>query len=653
MIQKPVSKAARWLHWFSLGALVLAVLVYFAAVQLAGGSILRCVWYGVIFTILYLPGVRVTELLLPFVQGAEKLALSFSLGLGVLFLSYISFGRLTALPLWGMLVVLLPLTLWQAVLYFRRWKAGGLTCPALTDPVCSLLLLAFAGGLVVFSFQGVLSYAKPSMAGTMIYHQDMLWRTANAAAVQLGSPFMNIQTFGSQLRYHYLGDAIAGFGAMFSGVLPYEAACYYTYPFLLTAMVAGLYAAARAYGAAHCWAVWMPFAALFLNGWNSSITIDIMLDMNGIAAATALTMAMLILIFRAEQDAQISPRFYLAYGLSCLTLLMAKNLYSALLSCAVLAAVLFGLVFQRRLYKRGLALAAIGGGLFALCWQLVYRFAEEESLRLLLWCPLPQYLKTVALALPLGVALWLTGAVLALFCIKKLTFRRLVMNAAVIGGLLAYGIFHHYSASQIYFLTAACLFMWFCGLDVLPWLKKHRVVQLAAGALAVFSLVCTGVTLAPKGYNGFETARHVLGLRPEYEWTPLAVTADEEATALWLHDHMARDEMFATNRHDRDPYGAKEGIWHYLTAMSGRQAYVEGWMYSRTYGHPAEEQRRQLERVSDVIFATPDIQKAFAMARAEGIDYLVVTKWLQPEPFVGAQPVFETEQTAIYAVPEA
>lgn len=639
-----------WVQRAGLGLLGIAVVTYLTSLYLAGGSPLRFLWYGMVFLLLLLPGVRLTELLVPDAKPAEKIIASFSLGLGVLFLSYITLGRLTTPPMWGMLIALLPLSVWQIWAWIKRVRKSGMPKQnLLSAPERAMLLIAFAGGLLVFSFQGVLNYARAGAVGEMTYHQDMMWRTANAAAVQLGSPLVDIQLYGSQLRYHYLGDAISGFGAMFSGVLPYEATCFYTYPFLLFFMVAGLYAAARAYGASVRTSALLPFAVLFANGLRSGVAVDIMLDMNGLATATVLTAAVLVYLFRLEEKSH-SVGFYGAFALSTLVLLMSKNLYSMLLTCAVLASILFGLVFQRRFYRNALVAFAIGGGLFVVCWQLVYRFAQQ-SLEFQIWQSPVALCQDVVRSFPLGAALWLVSVVLCFLNRKELPFSRLVVHAAAIGGLLAYFLYHHYSASQNYFLFAAFLFMWFCALDTEKLWETCQSFRWTGVLLACASVGLTVITLAPMGYEGIQVVRHRYGLRPHYPRTTQTVTAADEATGLWLRDNLEPDEIFATNRNDKDPIEIKEGTWHYLTAVSGRQAYVEGWMYGLTYGHDYHAMRYQLEQVSDGIFACADAETAFSMAREHDIDYLVVTKWLKPELFTGATPVFETEETAVYQVP--
>lgn len=636
-------------------ALCCAAAVYLAAVRLAGGSILRFALYAAVFCCMLLPGMRLAELLVPEMRGAAKASLSLGLGAALLFLSYISFGRLAPAAI---AVPLAPLAIWQAFVLVRRARRG--KRPAVfSHPAVPLLALAYAGGLFVYAFAGVLAFARAGAAGNMEYHQDMLWSAGNAAAVQLGAPLPDIRAVGSLLYYHYLGDALPGFAALFSGVSPYEAVCFYTYPLILFFLCLGLYAAARAYGAQQRAAALLPFCVLFLNGWRSDMTLNVLRNMNGVATATALTAAVLLLFFQTPRGGVRSVCFYAAYSLAMLTLLMAKNLYGILLFCAAFASVLFGLIFQRRLHRHGLILGSLGAAVFGLCWFFVYRNAVN-NLVLTLWQTPGRLAQAVLLSLPLGSLMWLASVAHSFVHRRELPFSRLTVNAAVLGGLLAYFIFHHYSASQQYFLLAAFLFMWFCALDTLSFLHTpasggmpraalRRAGRWTAGALACLSLVCTALTLAPVGRKGVQVALRCTGLRPQYPYTVQTAAPGDEQAALWLRAHMRPDEVFAVNRNAKDP-AAGDGIWHYYTAVSGRQAYVESWRYSMDYGHDYAELRRQLEQVNDVLFAAPDAKTAFEMARATGVRYLLVSKPCRPVPFQGAFPVYENEAAAIYDV---
>lgn len=646
-LEKPVSRPL-----YAAAAVLCAgtVAVYLIALHLAGGSGLRFAWYAVAVFFCILPGRLLTQLLLPDMRGAARIPCAFLLGAAFLFVAYLTFGRI-APP-----VMAVPIALADAWLAVRMWRGRRAILPALRAVRLRryhlLLVAAFAGGLLVYTFSGVLAFARASAVGNMEYHQDMMWSVGNAAAVQLGSPLPDIRNAGNLLRYHYLADALPGFAAMFSGVLPYEAVCFYTYPFILLCVVTGLYTAARRYGAHAPAAAALPFAVLFFNGWQSGNTLNLLRNMNGVATATAMTAALCTMIFPAlGRVSRPSWRMLTAFSCGMLALLMSKNLYGILLCCALAATVVFGLLIQRRFYRGACALAALGLAIFGLCWQLVYRYAIN-NLVLTVWQSPGMLLRALFLGLPLGAVLWLIGAFDALRHLRTLPPARLVVNAAAVGGLLAYFIFHHYSASQEYFLLAAFLFCWFGALDALHLLCRFRLMQAAAALLAAAGLFCTLLVLLPVGRKGVQVALRSLGMRPQYEDTVQTVSAGDEAAALWLREHMRADEVFAVNRNAKDP-AVGEGTWHYYTAMSGRQCYVESWRYSMDYGADYTKLRYQLEQVSDVIFAQADAAPAFEMAREAGIDYLLVSKRYKPDGFAGAHPAYENEAAAVYAVPAA
>ncbi len=646
-LTKPLPRALRAAAGLCAGLLAAVFLV---SLSLAGGSVFAFARYAAVFFFCLLPGLLLAELLWPDLAASGRPAAALLLGAAVLLLSYLTFGRLapmaTALPV-------LPLALWELV---RLWRRRGPLLASLRrfrpSYVHLLLLLALCGGLFVYLFSGIFTFARASAAGNMTYHQDMMWSVGNAAAVQLGSPLPDIRTAGSLLRYHYFADALPGLIAMFAGVLPYEAVCFYSYPILLFFLVLCLYTAARQYGACPSASAVLPFAVLFLNGWKSGAILNLLRNMNGVATATALTAALLTLLFPLlGKGARLTAGRWAACCCGMLVLLMSKNLYGILLCCALAATVVFGLLFQRRLYRNALLLAGSGFALFGLCWFFVYRYAIN-NLVFSIWQSPAALARDLFLGLPLGAVLWLAAAFLALRRFREISPARLVVNAAAAGGLLAYFLFHHYSASQEYFLLAAFLFCWFGALDLLPAVAAHRPLCAGAGLLGAVCLLCTAATLLPVGRSGVQVALRCLDLRPEYPYTVETVTAGDEAAALWLRENMEPDEVFAVNRNAKDP-AVGEGTWHYYTAVSGRQCYVESWRYSMDYGADYTRLRYQLEQVSDQIFAQAQAEDAFALARAEGIDYLLVSRALKPDGFAGAQPVFENDAAYIYEVPAA
>ena len=149
--------------------------------------------------------------------------------------------------------------------------------------------------------------------------------------------------------------------------------------------------------------------------------------------------------------------------------------------------------------------------------------------------------------------------------------------------------------------------------------------------------------------QGVQIALRCYGLRPQYEYTEQTVTADDEQAAIWLRDNMSTDEVFATNRNGK-AVDAADGTWHYYTAVSGRQAFVEGWRYAMDYSVEYSLLRHNLEEVSDKIFSCETAHEAFKIAAENDIDYLLMWRTRRPEGYPDAEPVFENDSCIIYKV---
>ncbi|MEG1176467.1 MAG: hypothetical protein RSD62_07400, partial [Ruthenibacterium sp.] len=516
----------------------LSAAFYCIAISLAGGSVVDFLWYlALTALLLFLPGAQLCAWLLPRVHGTGRIACAYALGVAFLWLNYAAFGLLSGAvgaPL--ALMFALPMLLCLYFLIVRVRCAFGAqrvrrTCStadsfhadrftightqsipasaalqknaAPLSPAMDALVLCVCLGICIYGFTGVFGFAHALAAGNMQYHQDMLWSVGNGAAVQLGFPLRDIRAAGGVLHYHYLADAVPGFLAFAGGILPFDAACYYNYPVLLLVLVCAAHAAARAYGASEKAAVTLPFALLFLQGFGSDATLNLLRNMNGVIAASALTCTALYLLFWAEQQGfdkkrGVSAGFYSAFALCMGVLLLSKNLYGILLLCAILAAVLVGGLAQRRLLKAPLLMALLSACLLGLLWVFFFSGAIN-NLVFEIWQNAWQIPKTLLLWLPLGFTLYLVSLGLSVRHFKTLSFGRLTVNAAAVGGLLAYFLFHHYSASQVYFLLAAILFLWFCALDAWPFVAQRRLRRSLVCFLAAVSLCGTLLTLAPVG----------------------------------------------------------------------------------------------------------------------------------------------------------
>lgn len=590
--------------------------------------------------LIFLPGGWLARRLVGPLSLSAAVSLGYCLGVGLLFVCFVLTGLL-GLPQPCLYLPPLALAACGAAELARR--RGSLAPPPFDRPR-QLLALCLGAALFVSAFVGVLPFAHASAAGNMQYHQDMLWSVGNAAAVQYGAPLADLRNLGGTLCYHYLSDATVGFLARFCGVTAYDAFCGYHGLVLLPVLVCSLYSAARMYGGSRLGALVLPWGAIFLSG--PGCLLGYLRDLNGLAAAAATACACLYLVFLPRW----SKGTFAAFCLAMLTALMSKNLYGLLIVCALGAALVFRLLFQRRLDRRALAGCAAGGALFALLWAAVFSGAVNNLL-FQPWCSPARLAKELLAAAPAGVLLWLAATAPLLLRLRRLSLPALVVRAAALGGFLAYCLFHHYSSSHIYFFYAGLLFLWFALLD-LPALFHRRAVAALCCLVALAGFAAGAPAVAEPARVGVQVALRCAGLRPSYPVYADTVTPAEEEAALWLGQAMAPGEVFAVNRNAKDP-AVGEGTWHYYTALSERQAFCESWRYSMDYGYDYYQLRYNLETVSDGIFAAPDAATAFALARENGIQWLYVCRALREEGFAGAEPAFENEAARIYRVPDA
>ncbi|NCC06562.1 MAG: hypothetical protein EOM30_00630 [Clostridia bacterium] len=627
------------LNLFSKLALVLTAIFYAACVQLAGGSMAAMTLYFALMALLvFMPGVLICETLLPNAHGAAKLACAFSLGTGIYAVCYMAFGA------YPKTVFIIPAIL--AVIYIvkcakakRKFKA---------ESVHTAINLALACGFFVYVFLGVLGFAHASSAGNMTYHQDMMWSVGNGAAASLGAPFADIRAAGGTLHYHWLADALPGLVAYTGNILTYDAAIYYNYPVLLLVFVCAVYAAAKEYSHGSRLAPWLPLLMLVCNGLNSQVTINLLRNNNGVIMAEAVCCTALYIIFSLEKIGfKLNFKAAAAFAVCMGVLLMSKNLYGILLLLALFAAACVHSIVHKKLCGGAFLLCGISAAILAACWVLLYSGAIN-NLVFQIWQSFLNIPKTLILWLPLGFAAYIASLFLSFKSFGTLSVSRLMVNAAVVGGVCAYFLFNHYSASQTYFLLAAIMFMWFCALDARQ-LLKNKPVKITACALAALSVCLTAYSLAGDMRTGVQIYLRCGGLRPEYPYTEQTVTTADEAAAMWLRDNMRTDEIFATNRNGK-ALDAADGTWHYYTAISGRQAFVEGWRYAMDYSVEYSTLRHNLEEVSDKIFTCDTAEEAFAIAKQNGIDYLLISRPKRQEGYKDAAPAFENESCIIYKV---
>ncbi|MDL2293065.1 hypothetical protein LJC60_00375 [Ruminococcaceae bacterium OttesenSCG-928-D13] len=646
--------------------------LYTVAVGLSGGSVAGVFLYPLGFGVLVvLPGLWLSALALPKAALAVRLVAAVPLGGLLLMLVFTTLGSFAPVWLCGLPSALLGLG-W-AFLRLRDQRSarmvdgvGAERLPAkprlggLSNGAW-LLVMLLAAALFLYIFSGVFTYARPANGGNRVYSQDLLWSVGNAASAQFGSPVRDIRTAGGILHYHYFSDVLGGLVGLLCGQNAWDSICYYGWPIWCALLCAALYLLAKGFGTGPYAALIVPAGVLFGHtSWNAGYS-HVFTNMNGVMQSNFFFAAALLVLQQCEAGGFKSKRALAALLGTLTALIWGKSTVGVLLVCALLAAFLVDFLLRKKPNLWLLSAAGGGAAIFGLLWFLIYRQAINNLLFQPSLAMLVDALKILWERCLPALVLYLISLVYSLVEFKKLGVTALVVNAIVPGGIAAYALFNHYSFSQSYFLLAAVFCMWICAgrvasrfFDGIVSKKTERPMAGRTAGVAVLLLCALGFAstvyyAAPSLRVGVQSALRCLHLRPDMPLAAETITRDDYAAARWLADNMARDEVFATNRNAKVPEAA-EGVFHYYTAESQRQAFVESWRYAMDYSLDYHLLRHNLEQVSDGIFAAESFEQATQLARENGISVLLVHLPSGGHPFEGAAPAFESETVLIYKV---
>lgn len=568
------------------------------------------------------------------------------------------------------------------------WRRGGAL------PAGVRLLAVLWGALCLFfalSFSA--RNAHPAAAGSILPEQDLLWNVGNAEAFLRAFPPQDIRFAGVRFHYHYLTELLAAALAAVSGAACYDVFAFFAGPLFLLAELSALYALGLVFYQGHAkkaaalpvllfgfqcaslWNAWPTGDGLFSNTLLRHLTTNI----NAQATAVVFFAAFLALFAGLSRRRFCAgPAWFAAFFLSFGLFTLAKGPQAALALCALAAAMVFVLLFQRPKYGRALLCLGGAAALFALLYRLLYAagagtsmvfslFAMERTLayqwlspltdRLCALLPGSGYLWLAGigiadsfLMLPFQFLLWLRGVPAALRRLPRLDPAHTLAHAGAVGGFLAYHLFWHESSSQIYFALFGMLCMTLLAVEQLPSLRRPGLFSAAGwmcGAAGLCTALCMALALCRAG--GVQLAR-TAGLAGPVD-RPGAVTACDEETALWLRANAPAGTVFATNRtSSAPPPSGEDGISNVYTAFSGVQCYMEGWTYAMSnMGVPqrtVEHRRAVVARLFDAATSADALQ---ALCREEGISCLVWSKRF-PGSAPALTPAYENADTAVYFV---
>ena len=191
-------------------------------------------------------------------------------------------------------------------------------------------------------------------------------------------------------------------------------------------------------------------------------------------------------------------------------------------------------------------------------------------------------------------------------------------------------------------------------------LAVDALTRLRRGAFAHFAAVCGaagfltfGVLLVNFTGSGLRQLGRNLDVIEKYPYASTA-TAGDEAAMEWLRANSAEDAVFATDRIHRMA-NVTDGISNLYTALSGRQAYMEGYTYAVTNMGVSEALLSEKQAVNAALFdAAADSAATAALCRENGVDYLVDSLQYPGGVAEGEELalVYENESVKIYRVRE-
>ena len=644
-------------------ALILfCLIVYALLVKVSGGSLFGMfVFWLYLLGYLYLPGRllwRLTGLKEPL--GADmRLPGAVLLGTGFLCVLYCFCMRLGALPV---LRVLPPLAASaELALFWRPRRTAARLRDRWHDGAALSWGALYAVLVLLYAFCVVVKNARPSAAGGILPNQDLLWNIGNANSFAIAFPPQDIRFSQVRLTYHYLTEMTEGILAIVSGLPAYDLIAFYAGPAVLAALLAGLFALGGSFYRGNRKKTAFFVFGLFLLGdaslfaaltngrglfWNY-LLYYLVTNINAQATALLFTAIFLVLFFEmSRRRFDVSLRYLGVFFGSFVLLCFAKGPVAAILLCSFAVTMLFELCRRPRC---GRALAALAGPLaiFALIYKTFYAAGVNTSMHLgtktfemsffapalsALWnrniyvwyAALPVFAALILLCMaPLQFTLYLRGLGPDLRGILRLPAERLIVNGIAVGGAVAYFIFWHPSYSQIYFVLFALFAINLLAADRVgkPVRKTLRAV------LAVFA--CVGLlTTAVLDVNfvgsGSRQLLRNLDVIARYPYPAVASPEDEDAME-WLRANTDTGITFATNRINTFPQG-NEGVSCIYTALSGRQAYMEGTTYAITNMGVSEPVVRKKRNVNLMLFdAATSAEQVRELADENDIDYLVVS----------------------------
>ena len=531
----------------------------------------------------------------------------------------------------------------------------------------------------------------PLQAGAVHLNQDMLWNVGNAAALSHTFPAQDIRFSVVRLSYHYLTELLSAALALTSGAEIYDIYVFFAGPLFLAGELVALKSLSDAYFGPEdkkafplltallygfsCLSLWRVLPT-GLSIFGNTLLQHLLTNINSQATALVFIGAFMVCFIRCSRAGfRVGWREISALFLSFFLLCVGKGPEAAIIVCSFAITMLL-LLLRRPHYGKALfclvglcavfaityfVLFASGSNsmtltIFAmkdyLCYQVLSPYADWLCAHL----PVSGYVWLIGIGvidafcmLPLQFVLWISAMPGALRRLFKLDAAQILANGVVIGGFVGYHLFYHTSSSQVYFALVAMIFMSLLAVRPLErLLQGHLLPRCLIGILGAAALCSTVLGLGCYVRTGLGQLQSTIGWSDPHVTDDYWTAGDEEAM-LWLRQNAPQDAMFATNRTSHTPE-VLDAISNGYSAMSQRQAYMEGWTYAMTNMGVDRGVLEHKQNVNAALFSGCTAQEAAALGEQEHIRYLVLAKRWPGTPPQTLTPVFENDDVAIYAL---
>lgn len=564
------------------------------------------------------------------------------------------------------------------------------------------LLAVLWAGCVLLNALWAVRYIHPFVAEVARPNQDFFWNLGNVQSILQGFPVADLRVAGVTVSYHYLTELLQAGVCMLTGLPAYDVVAFYGYAPVAAGMLLCLYSLGRVLWGKDgralalaamplllgCGSLWKLLAG-GASRFGNVMPLYVLSNINGQATAFVWLAAFFAIFAVLQAHAWQGGGLWIALTASFYLLTFSKSPQAAILALALACALVLRGIFAwcggRRRPAVGLAafvvLVPVG---FWLVYRLCFSAGADSSMALSLTGTLEHYFfasilnalrirfagfwqifvpvlwaAQSLLMAPAAFCVWAVSALWDLTRLPKVDALRLTWHACIVGGLLAFFLFDHYSSSQLYFAVLALLCLGLAFLDRLPglWHGLSQAVRPAARALAATAKGAVAVLTAVSCISSVCLMIWLVGAAPSYltggeaDERYLPLTAQEEQACAWLAEYAADDALFATNRMHTGM--AMEGLSNVYTGLSGRQAYCESFKYAvSNMGENAGDVMARYDLVCRIFDPDTTPEQVKELCDRAGIRYLVYRRGAPGSDvqLAGYETVFDSEVVSIYKV---